>query len=438
MQTIAIFLSLRTIEEWLDPLGISLQSFGKEMLGSWVFGYIKALHLAGVRTILFCISNRVDKVTRITHMPTGVIICVLPAPRFCKYLDRTFSTSHENKSLEINHFNLMAKAYQGIKVLLGSMCGYLRTPLLRLGLELVRERCSALLVQEYETARFDLCVLIGRLLRVPTFGCFQYEIEATKWNLNPLRFLSVQFSSGLIIPTASELRRVRNQYRQSSKKLAQIPNPVDLRIWYPVSKAEARKNLGIPDTSSVVVWHGQVESRKGIDLLIEAWEQLCAMRPTINLRLLMVGTGSYSHQLSSLIKDRQLRGVVWINKWINEPGAIRQYLGCGDIFVFPSRVEGFPVAPIEAMACGLPVVAANASGIEDIFEGGEDSGGIVVPRGDVGALATALIHLLDNPELVKKLGMRARARVEASFSLENIGHQLSAFLLNSQPNALPS
>jgi glycosyltransferase involved in cell wall biosynthesis len=58
---------------------------------------------------------------------------------------------------------------------------------------------------------------------------------------------------------------------------------------------------------------------------------------------------------------------------------MRQYLSVADVYVFPSRHEGFPVAPLEAMACGLPIVAAYAPGICDILSEGEESGGLVVP-----------------------------------------------------------
>jgi starch synthase len=150
------------------------------------------------------------------------------------------------------------------------------------------------------------------------------------------------------------------------------------------------------------------------------------------LRLLLIGAGSYSAELTSLIKERQLRGVLWLDNWVHDPTVIRRYLGCADVFVLPSRVEGFPVAPMEAMACGLPVVAADASGIEDILRGGEDSGGIVVARGDAGALARALGRLLDDLKLARTLGERARHRTEVNFSAEKIGQNLRSFLLNGQ------
>jgi starch synthase len=82
------------------------------------------------------------------------------------------------------------------------------------------------------------------------------------------------------------------------------------------------------------------------------------------------------------------------------------------------------------MACGLPVVAADAPGIRDIFESGEASGGIVVERENVAQLTEALLRLIYDPKLRRELGKRARNRIESHFSLDIVGRQLCSFLLS--------
>ena len=95
----------------------------------------------------------------------------------------------------------------------------------------------------------------------------------------------------------------------------------------------------------------------------------------------------------------------------------------------PSRHEGFPVAPIEAMACGLPVVAADVAGVREILPDGEASGGIVVPAGDAGALGPALTRLLDDEALRARLAGAALARARDAFSLEAVGTRLREVIL---------
>jgi glycosyltransferase involved in cell wall biosynthesis len=118
-----------------------------------------------------------------------------------------------------------------------------------------------------------------------------------------------------------------------------------------------------------------------------------------------------------------------VEEWILDRTRIRDFLSAADVYAFPSRHEGFPVAPIEAMACGLPVVATAAQGVRDIFEHGEADGGLVVERDDVDALAAHLAALLDDPQRRRELGRRARNRVETAFALEPVGRALRAFFL---------
>jgi starch synthase len=114
---------------------------------------------------------------------------------------------------------------------------------------------------------------------------------------------------------------------------------------------------------------------------------------------------------------------------VSDRKAIQRYLSAADVYTLASRHEGFPVAPIEAMSCGLPIVATNAPGVADILNCEEDSGGIIVPRENAKLLASALGRVLDNPDLRQEMGRQARLRAENAFSLESIGQRLKEFLL---------
>jgi len=194
-----------------------------------------------------------------------------------------------------------------------------------------------------------------------------------------------------------------------------------------------KRELGSKSQLMLGWWCGRVEiERKGLDVLLEAWDQICCQRPETDLRLLLVGTGSNANELHQRITNMELRGVLRVDEFVNDRTVIQRYLSAADVYTLPSRHEGFPVAPVEAMACGLPVVATDAPGVLDIFQAGEASGGLIVPRNDVQALASALDRVLDDEVWGRELGKLARHRAEECFSLLAIGKQLRNFLLSQK------
>jgi glycosyltransferase involved in cell wall biosynthesis len=420
------------IEDFLDTIGVSFEAFCNEMTGGWMFGYIDALKLVGVRTVLFCISALVTETRRHTHEPTGATICILPAPKIYDIARRQIPNPYGWTLKEA----LGEDVRGGRRILLGmlkDLSPYLATPLVGLARELRREGCQAILCQEYEYARFDACVLLGQLMRLPVFATFQggdFQLSRIE---RPLRPLTLRACAGLIVATQTEVQRVQSRYGVPSAKLARIFNPMDVANWQAMDRAEARAALSIPLDAQVVIYHGRIDiHRKGLDILLEAWEQILCERPERDLRLLLIGTGSDADKLQQRLTTMQLPGVMWRNEYVRDRTAIRRYLSAADVYTLPSRHEGFPVAPIEAMSCGLPVVATDAPGVADILEGGEASGGLVVPRDNSTALALALGRVLDNETWRHELSKRARCRAAESFSLEAIGKQLHGFLTLSQ------
>lgn len=435
---IALLHCIDLIDDFLAHINISFETYCNEFIGSWMFGYINALKRVGVRTVLFCISAQFTEVSRFTHLPTGTTICVLPPSRsFLAYRavrrqalsfygaseKQTFRDIQDSNN---TRYSLLTK----LKNLAQSVGTYLSTPLDVLAREIRREGCEAILCQEYEYARFDSCVLLGRLMRLPVFATFQGADETQSLLEYPFRYLAFRGCSGIIVSTQKEIERVVTRYKVPSTKIGRIFDPMDTATWFAVNRSEARKELGIPLEAKVVVCHGRIDfHRKGLDVLVSAWDQICRDRPDQDLRLLLVGTGPDANRLKDCIAQMQLRGVMWRNEFVNSRAVLRCYLSAADVYTLSSRQEGFPIAPLEAMACGLPVVASDAPGVPDILEGGEVSGGIVIPRGDVKALTSALGRILDDDVWREQLGKLARRRIEAHFSPEIIGKQLRDFML---------
>src|SRR5262249_27809801 len=144
-----------------------------EMTGGWLFGYIRALQTLGVRSVLFAVSARVAAPWRFTHAPTGASVCILPAPAVYRRGRRRLLNPYAG-TLERAICDYTLRGLRYLKcAAVRDVAPYLMTPLRLLAQELRRQHCHVVLCQEYEHPRFDVCVLLGRLLRLPVFATFQ-------------------------------------------------------------------------------------------------------------------------------------------------------------------------------------------------------------------------------------------------------------------------
>jgi glycosyltransferase involved in cell wall biosynthesis len=417
---IAIFIFPELLEDWLEHIDISLDTFRDEMMGSWMFGYFEAFKTAGIVPAMIGVSKHIKSTERFVHRPTGATICLLPATRTYKIMCSLRNVFDGSTFI----------GSRWVRAVFRIIAAYLSTPILSLWRELSRTRYSAILVQDYETARFDVTVLLGKFTGTPVFATFQ-GVGPLGRLFYFLRSRTMRHSNGLIIAATSEAERVQRSYRIPASKVARIYNPLPDRSWRPEEKKTVRAEFGIPQDAQVAIWHGRLSiPQKGLDILIAAWEQVCRLLPQSDLRLILIGMGPDGAELDSIIHKSAVRGVLRINTWIHDTAVLRRYLSCADVFVFASRYEGFPVAPMEAMACGLPVVASAVSGMHEILQEGWNSGGVIVPCENADALSREIIRLFGNSVLREDVSRRARARVQSIMSTSAIGHQLANVLLS--------
>jgi glycosyltransferase involved in cell wall biosynthesis len=209
----------------------------------------------------------------------------------------------------------------------------------------------------------------------------------------------------------------------ATDRIAIIPSGVDCERFHPPAAAErerARGELGLVPGDLAVGTVGMLETRKGQRYLIEAMELLCgdganaaAAVPTENLRCFIAGTGALEDAMASEIAARRLGDSVHLMGVIDDSRALLWAL---DIFAMPSLHEGLGVAALEAMACGLPVVASTTGGLVDAVEDGVS--GMQVPVGDARALANAIDLLAASAESRVAMGAAGRNRVIEKFAIE--------------------
>lgn len=172
--------------------------------------------------------------------------------------------------------------------------------------------------------------------------------------------------------------------------------------------AEIRRALA-PGGGPVVGYVGRLSREKGPDLLLEAFRRTADSHP--EARLVFVGDGQERPGLERLARDLIGAGRVIL---VGEVPDATDYYAAMDVFVLPSRYEGLPNAVIEAAAAGRAVIATDVGGVREIIEDGEN--GCVVPSEDVGRMTEALIALLDDPALRRRLGGRARETAQRRYA----------------------
>ncbi|MBC7286449.1 MAG: glycosyltransferase family 4 protein [Armatimonadetes bacterium] len=170
------------------------------------------------------------------------------------------------------------------------------------------------------------------------------------------------------------------------------------------ARQEIRAQLGIPVTAPVAVIVTRVVWEKGIGELVWALKLLEDDFP--DLHLLIVGWGPAEEGTRALAQRLGVAQRVKITGW-QEHSRVPQFLWASDFFVFPSYYrEGFPIAPLEAMAAGLPVIASDIPPCREQIRPGEN--GLLVPVRNAEALAYAMATLLRNPGLGQELVRRAQ------------------------------
>jgi len=178
------------------------------------------------------------------------------------------------------------------------------------------------------------------------------------------------------------------RYRIPSEKISRIFNPLDLSEWKPGPRHDARRKLGIPDTTRVALWHGRIDIRtKGLDVLLEAWKVVCSQRSEGDILLMLVGSGNGSDMLDEEIHRTAAPHIRWIRDYVgdargrscdNRKPASHRLQWC-DRKPFAPRREYIDVRSAQ--------ILADLHAVQNIFDEGEKSGGLVVPVGDVASLS---------------------------------------------------
>ena len=197
----------------------------------------------------------------------------------------------------------------------------------------------------------------------------------------------------------------------------------DATFWPELQNVHVIPNPGpfFPDTVSdcsnkQVIAMGRYVAQKGFDRLITAWRMVADRHPDWTLRI--YGDGHLRGELQKQVEDLGLTDSCFLEHSVSD---VVSRFGESSISVLSSRFEGFGLVIVEAMSCGVPVVAYTCHcGPRDIITDRKD--GILVSEGDIAGLAEGISRLIEDEELRRKMGMEARRRA-ADYRMEVIGAQ---------------
>ena len=198
-----------------------------------------------------------------------------------------------------------------------------------------------------------------------------------------------------------------------------ILHGVDTQVFHPAPDRPAlRAALGLDPDAILIGCFGRVRAQKGVDLLVEAALQVFPRHPRAQLILTGRITPDNRAFAEGLIARARAAGLGDRIRFLGEipwEDVVRHYQAL-DLFAAPARWEGFGLTPLEAMACGVPVIAARVGAYEMLIRDGLT--GTLVPPDDAAALAAALEHWLADEAGRTAAGRAARAHVEAEHAIE--------------------
>lgn len=223
----------------------------------------------------------------------------------------------------------------------------------------------------------------------------------------------------------SDLMRL---YGACDSRIATVPCGVDHAQFAPGDRAAARRRLGLADDDFVVLQLGRMVPRKGVDNVIRALAQLPQAGTA---RLLVVGGETREPCERATPEIARLRAVAaecGVAERVRFVGQRRRdeladYYGACDVFVTTPWYEPFGITPLEAMACGAPVIGSRVGGIQHTVVDGVT--GLLVPPHDPAALAGALAQLRADPRLARDYGRAGMRRARTLYGWTHVAHELA-------------
>lgn len=271
-----------------------------------------------------------------------------------------------------------------------------------------------------------VAVTAARYLGVPSVVSARgNDLDRTAFD--PAKFSQISWT----LQNASAVTTVTTDLARKAQVIAPgcrphfVPNGVDAALFAPgPSDPALAASLGLSD-APVITFIGEARRKKGLSVLLLAFAQVCA-RSNPPPTLLLVGGVRQDDQpiLDVFCRQNPQLAVRVVPNVAHDQ--LPAYYHLTDVLVIPSLRDGMPNALLEGMACERAIVASQVGGMLDVLRDGEN--GLLVPAGDVDALAKTLLGLMADPARRAQLGQAARVTIESGFTPEReVQHNLEIY-----------
>lgn len=274
-------------------------------------------------------------------------------------------------------------------------------------------------------------IMYAEKLGIPKILTIHTQYERYAYYVSPvpqaitneaIKMIVANFASKVDVVTtpSKSMKKLISRYK-IKKEIVVIPNAIDLNIFREKDEQACRKireQLELTQEDVILLYVGRLSFEKNIDKIIKSLA-LIKEKNINKVKLVLVGEGTASNQLNSMVKSLGLQQYV---KFVGavDSEIVKSYYQISDLFTFASTSETFGMVIIEAMASGLPVLAVSAPGAIDIITDGFD--GMLV-EDDVSDFAARLELLIKNKDLRKRLA-RGAFYTAQRYSIDNISDQM--------------
>jgi N-acetyl-alpha-D-glucosaminyl L-malate synthase BshA len=221
-------------------------------------------------------------------------------------------------------------------------------------------------------------------------------------------------NSDCVVAVSESLRQDTLRIFGVSKPIAVIPNFIDTKRFAP--QPDRPRPCFLPENVKVVVHVSNFRAVKRVGETVQAFGRIAAEIPSV---LVLVGDGPDVEDVRALVRDLDLNDRVFFLGPLDD---VQDILAIADVFLMSSEMESFGLSALEAMACGVPVVAYNVGGLGEVVTNGET--GYLVRFGSVSALAARAMELLQDSNTRAAFGARARQTAVEKFEIARV---LSAY-----------